>query len=82
MRRCYSLFCRMALTEAFNHQGHGNVHLLIGGSWSPDATAYVNSVDPIVEPFANVAKVSLPSVCNGVVEVIVVVAISLSMQTT
>lgn len=48
----------MSLTEAFSLGGHGDIHMLLGGSWSPEATAYAERADSIVEPFVRKATVS------------------------
>ena len=49
----------MALTVAFNDGAHGEIHELLGGSWSRNATAYADKTDTIVQPFVHKAVVSL-----------------------
>ena len=66
-----ALFCRMGLTEYFNNGGHGDIHPLLGGSWSPESTAYANRTNAIVQPFVHEAKVSLRY--RGVVVLLAVV---------
>ncbi|CAM9942282.1 unnamed protein product [Scytosiphon promiscuus] len=43
----------MALTNSFNDQAHGEIHELLGGAWSREATAYAERTNPIVQPFVH-----------------------------
>lgn len=51
----------MSLSEAFNQDGHGHIHPLLGGSWPPEAEAYAGRTNANVEPFAQEVTVSLPT---------------------
>lgn len=48
----------MQLTEAFNGGAHGNVHGILGGTWSPEADKYASATPNIVIPFVHHAYVS------------------------
>lgn len=54
----FSTICRMALTVSFNVGAHGEIHELLGGSWSRNVTAYADRTDAIVQPFVHQAVVS------------------------
>lgn len=57
----------MALTVTFNDGAHGEIHELLGGAWSRNATAYADKTDSIVQPFIHKAVVSLePCSCLAV----------------
>ncbi|CAN0097768.1 unnamed protein product [Ectocarpus sp. 6 AP-2014] len=45
----------MALTESFNDGAHGEIHELLGGAWSSEATAYSERTSDLVQPFVHVA---------------------------
>eukprot|EP00903_Cladosiphon_okamuranus_P013119 g12236.t1 len=45
----------MALTVSFNDGAHGEIHELLGGSWSRNVTAYAERTDAIVQPFVHIA---------------------------
>eukprot|EP00752_Nemacystus_decipiens_P013022 g11520.t1 len=45
----------MALTVAFNDGAHGEIHELLGGSWSRNATDYADRTNTIVQPFVHKA---------------------------
>ncbi|CAM9975327.1 unnamed protein product [Ectocarpus fasciculatus] len=45
----------MALTESFNEGAHGEIHELLGGAWSLEATAYAERTSDVVQPFVHVA---------------------------
>lgn len=47
----------MSLTEAFNGGAHGNIHGLLGGTWSPEADAYASETPYHVIPFIHHAYV-------------------------
>ena len=49
----------MALTEAFNGGAHGNIHGLLGGTWSPEADVFASQTPYIVIPFVHHTYVSL-----------------------
>lgn len=49
----------MALTEAFNGGAHGNIHGLLGGTWSPEADVYAAQTPYLVIPFVHHTYVSL-----------------------
>lgn len=55
--------CRMALTVSFNDGAHGEIHELLGGSWSRNVTAYADRTDAIVQPFVHKAVVSHVCLC-------------------
>ena len=44
---------------AFNDGAHGEIHELLGGSWSRNVTAYADRTSTIVQPFAHLAVVSV-----------------------
>lgn len=46
---------------SFNDGAHGEIHELLGGSWSRNATVYADRTNPIVQPFVHQAVVSLDS---------------------
>eukprot|EP00752_Nemacystus_decipiens_P001330 g1320.t1 len=48
----------MALTEAFNGGAHGNIHGLLGGTWSPEADVYAAETPYIVIPFVHHTYIS------------------------
>lgn len=47
----------MTLAEAFNGGAHGNIHGLLGGTWSPEADEYAAVTPYIVIPFVHHAYV-------------------------
>lgn len=51
------IILRMELTEAFNGGAHGNIHGLLGGTWSPEADEYAAVTPYIVIPFVHHAYV-------------------------
>ncbi len=55
------------MTAGLSSGGHGGVHALLGGSWSPEATGYAERTDPIVEPFVHMAVVSPRCECGRLV---------------
>lgn len=64
-RRLFFFFAgRMALTESFNDGAHGEIHELLGGAWSLEATAYAERTSDVVQPFVHVAVVS-SRCCRG-----------------
>ncbi|CAM9529630.1 unnamed protein product [Ectocarpus sp. 12 AP-2014] len=48
----------MELTEAFNGGAHGNIHGLLGGTWSPEADEYAAVTPYIVIPFVHHAYIA------------------------
>eukprot|EP00903_Cladosiphon_okamuranus_P007186 g6978.t1 len=48
----------MELTEAFNGGAHGNIHGLLGGTWSPEADVYASQTPYIVIPFVHHTYIS------------------------
>ena len=53
------IVCRMELTVSFNEDAHGEIHELLGGSWSRGVTAYADRTNSIVQPFVHKAVVRL-----------------------
>ncbi len=48
----------MQLTEAFNGGAHGNIHGVVGGTWSAEAEAFAAVTPDIVLPFIHHVYVS------------------------
>ncbi len=48
----------MELTEAFNGGAHGNIHGIVGGTWSDAAEAFATVTPDIVLPFIHHVYVS------------------------
>lgn len=48
----------MLLTVELNAGAHGNIHELLGGSWSRESVEYANNTSPIVLPFVHDGVVS------------------------
>lgn len=48
----------MELTEAFNGGAHGNIHGILGGTWSPEAEGFASATPAIVLPFIHHVYVS------------------------
>ncbi|CAB1107836.1 unnamed protein product [Ectocarpus sp. CCAP 1310/34] len=57
-RWCKGANVRMKLTEAFNGGAHGNIHGLLGGTWSPEADEYAAVTPYIVIPFVHHAYIA------------------------
>ena len=49
----------MELIESFNGGAHGNIHGVLGGTWSPESYEYAAKTPDIVLPFVHQLYVSV-----------------------